>query len=96
MRAEYAATMKDVLLAAGKHSLTCFTLDDATNAQRKQVINMMACGPKPFFLEHLTMELRTENAANLQRVVAELQPAPTRIDLPAGSWFRAIEGRRND
>ncbi|RHY22795.1 hypothetical protein DYB32_009393 [Aphanomyces invadans] len=25
----------------------------------------MACGPKPFFLEHFTMELRRESAANL-------------------------------
>jgi hypothetical protein len=65
LQAEYAVTMNDVLLALGKHSLIYFTLDDATNLQRKQVINMMACGPKPFFLEHFTMELRKENAANL-------------------------------
>ncbi|CAK9207872.1 unnamed protein product [Sphagnum troendelagicum] len=65
MRAEYAITMNDVLLALSKHSLICFTLDNATNLQGKQVINMMACGPKPFFLEHFTMELRRESVANL-------------------------------
>jgi len=65
MRTEYAVTMNDVLLAFGKHSLICFTLDGATNLLGKQVINMMACGPKPFFLEHFTMELRTESATNL-------------------------------
>jgi hypothetical protein len=65
MRAEYAVTMNDVMFALSKHSLICFTLDSATNLQGKQVINMMACGPKPFFLEHFTMELRKENVANL-------------------------------
>ncbi len=58
MRVEYAVTMNDVLLALSKHSLICFTLDNATNLQGKQVINMMACGLKPFFLQHFTMELR--------------------------------------
>jgi hypothetical protein len=33
--------------------------------QRKQVINMMACGPKPFFLEHFKMELHRESVANM-------------------------------
>jgi peroxiredoxin family protein len=56
MRTEYAITMNDVSLALGKHSFICFTLDGATNLQGKQVINMMTCGPKPFFLEHFTME----------------------------------------
>jgi hypothetical protein len=65
MQAEYAITMNDVLLAFNKHSLICFTLDDATNLQGKQIINMMACGPKPFFLEHFTMELRRESTANV-------------------------------
>ncbi|SPR00518.1 unnamed protein product (mitochondrion) [Plasmodiophora brassicae] len=65
MRTEYALTMNDVLLHLAKHTLICFTLDGATNVQGKQVINMMACGPKPFFLEHFTMELRRESAANL-------------------------------
>jgi hypothetical protein len=57
--------MNDVLLALGKHSLICFTLDGATNLQGKQVINMMACGPKPFFLEHFMIEFRRESVANL-------------------------------
>jgi hypothetical protein len=57
--------MNDVLFALGQHSLICFTLDGATNVQAKQIINTMACGPKPFFLEHFTMELRKESAANL-------------------------------
>jgi hypothetical protein len=65
MRAEYAATMNNVLLALGKHSLISFTLDGATNVQGKHVINMMACGPKLFFLEHFTMELGRESKANL-------------------------------
>ncbi|ETV97590.1 hypothetical protein H310_09486 [Aphanomyces invadans] len=65
MRSEYALTMNDVLLALAKNTLICFTLDGATSVQGKQVINMMACEPKPFFLEHFTMELRRESAANL-------------------------------
>jgi hypothetical protein len=65
MQAEYVVTMNDVLLAFGKHSLICFKLDGATNLQGKQVINMLACGPKLFFLEHFTMELRRKSAANL-------------------------------
>jgi hypothetical protein len=65
MRAEYGVTMNDVLLTLGKHSLICFTLDGATNLQGKQVINMMACGLKLFFLEHFMMELCKKSAANL-------------------------------
>ena len=65
MLAEYGVTMNDVLLELGNLSLICFTLDGATNVQGKQVINMMACGPKPFFLEHFTMELRRDSADNL-------------------------------
>jgi hypothetical protein len=65
MRVEYAVTMNDVLFTLNKHSLIYFTLDSATNLQGKQVINMMACGPKPFFLEHFTMELHRESVANL-------------------------------
>ncbi len=57
--------MNNVLFVLGKHSLICFTLDGATNLQRKQVINMMACGPMPLFLKHFTMELHTKSAANL-------------------------------
>jgi len=65
VRAEYVVTMNDVLLTLGKHSLICFTLDGATNLMGKQVINMMAYGPKSFFLEHFTMELRKESVANM-------------------------------
>ncbi len=65
MRVEYVVTMNNVLLTLGKHSLIYFTLDSATNLQGKQIINMMACGPKLFFLEHFTMELRRESATNL-------------------------------
>ena len=65
MRNEYVETMNEVLVALGKHPLICFTLDGATNLQGKQVINMMACVPKAYFLEHFTMELRRESAANL-------------------------------
>jgi hypothetical protein len=72
MQVEYAVTMNDVLLALSKHSFIYFTLDGATNLQGKQVINMMACGPKLFFLEHFTMELRKESAANLLGEVAKL------------------------
>jgi hypothetical protein len=57
--------MNNVFLALGKHLLICFTLDGAINLQGKQVINMMACGPKSFFLEHFTMELCRESTANL-------------------------------
>jgi hypothetical protein len=63
MRAEYVNTMCDVLTVLGtKHQLICFKLDGATNLQGKQIINMI---PNAFFLEHFTMELRIESAANL-------------------------------
>lgn len=62
---EYNQTMNEVLLSIGKHPLICFTLDGATNLQGKQVINMMACVPKAYFLEHFTMQLRRESANNL-------------------------------
>ena len=57
--------MNEVLLSLGKHPLICFTLDGATNLQGKQIINMMACVPKAYFLEHFTMQLCRESAANL-------------------------------
>jgi hypothetical protein len=65
MMYEYTKTMNKVLLSLGKNPLICFTLDGATNLQGKQVINMMACVPKAFFLEHFTMQLRRESAGNL-------------------------------
>ena len=61
MRSEYVNTMSDVLTVLGKHQLICFTLDGATNLRGKQIINMMACVPNAFFLEHFTRE----SAANL-------------------------------
>ena len=65
MREEYKMVMNETMLEIRSMPLICFTLDGATNIQSKQVINMMACGPKAFFLEHFTMELRRESAANL-------------------------------
>jgi hypothetical protein len=98
MQAEYAATMNNVLLALRKHSLVCFTLDGALNVQVKQAINMMA------FLDLRNSSLSTSRWSSGERArpicwksgFAKLQAAPTRIDSPARSWFRAIEGRRND
>ena len=65
MRNEYVETMNEVLVALGKRPLICFTLDSATNLQGKQVINMMACVPKAYFLEHFSMELRRERAQQI-------------------------------
>lgn len=65
MRSEYVETMNEVLFALSRHPLICFTLDGATDVLGKQIINMMACVPKAYFLEHFTMELRRESAANL-------------------------------
>ena len=65
MMYEYTQTMNEVLLSLGKHPLICFTLDGPTNLQGKQIINMMACVPKAYFLEYFTMQLRRESAANL-------------------------------
>ncbi|CAM6070616.1 unnamed protein product [Sphagnum tenellum] len=65
MRAEYKTVMDEVLGVIRQQRLICFTLDGATDVQGKQVINMMACGPIAFFLEHFTMELRRESASNL-------------------------------
>ncbi|CAK9883250.1 unnamed protein product [Sphagnum jensenii] len=65
MRAEYKTVMDEVLGVIRQQRLICFTLDGATDVQGKQVINMMACGPIAFFLEHFIMELRRESASNL-------------------------------
>jgi hypothetical protein len=62
---EYKNVMAKVVCKLKQFSMICLTLDGATNVQGKQVINMMACGPIAFFLEHFTMELRRESAVNL-------------------------------
>jgi hypothetical protein len=97
--------MNDVLLVLGKQQLICLTLDGATNIQGKQVINMMACGPKAFFLEHFTMELRRESAANLLEKLMDCklrllgsirQPAPGCTLLRAGNVGRGGGARSNN
>jgi hypothetical protein len=50
------------------------TLDGATNAQGKQVINLMAFRPIAFVLEHFPMELRQESAVNLYEKLIECKP----------------------
>jgi hypothetical protein len=65
MRSEYIETMNEVLIVLGKQPLICFTLDDPTNLQGKQVINMMTCVTKVYFFVHFTMELQRESAVNL-------------------------------
>jgi hypothetical protein len=62
---EYSAIMHEVLRRITQWNLICITLDGATNVLGKQVINLMACGPLAFFLEHFNMELRRESAAHL-------------------------------
>lgn len=69
MRDEYVYVMNDVLLTLSKMPLICLTLDGATNVQDKQMINLMACSPIAMFLEHFTMELHRESAANLLKKV---------------------------
>ncbi len=65
MQLEYKNIMFEVMRSLKQLVMICLTLDGATNIQGKQVINMMACGPMGFFLEHFTMELRRESADNL-------------------------------
>jgi hypothetical protein len=102
MRAEYTTTMNDVLLALGKQPLICLTLDGATNIQGKQVINMTACGPKKaYFLEHFTMELRRESAANLLNKLMDcklcLLESMIRQPAPGFTLLRAVnDGRGAD
>ena len=100
MRAEYTTTMNDVLLVLGKQPLICLTLDGATNIQGKQVINMMACGPKAYFLEHFTMELCRESAANLLNKLMDCKLrllASIRQPAPGFTLLRAVnDGRGAD
>jgi hypothetical protein len=65
MQLEYKNIMFEVMRSLKQLVMICLTLDGATNIQGKQVINMMACGPMGFFLEHFTMELHRESADNL-------------------------------
>ncbi len=44
-----------------------------TNIMGKQVINVMACGPLPLFLEHIKFELRRETAANLREKILDVK-----------------------
>ena len=77
--------MNDIILELGKFSLIFFTLDGATNVQGKEVIFQLSCGPRPFFIELLSMELSRESTDNLLKKNAILQAADSRIDLRVGS-----------
>jgi hypothetical protein len=65
MQLEYKNIMFEVMRSLKQLVMICLTLDGGTNIQGKQVINMMACSPMAFFLEHFTMELCRESADNL-------------------------------
>ncbi len=65
MQLKYKNIMFEVMRSLKQLVMICLTLDGAINIQGKQVINMMACGPMGFFLEHFTMELRRESVDNL-------------------------------
>ena len=49
------------------------SIDGMTNIMGKQVLNAMAMGPLPFFLEHFTMDLRRETAVNLREKVLDVK-----------------------
>ncbi len=65
LRLEYTNIMAEVVRNLKQFVMICLTLDGATNIQGKQIINMMACGPMAFFLEHFYMDLRRESDKNL-------------------------------
>ena len=62
---EYTWTQNDTIREIATFQTICLTLDGATNKAGKQVLNVMACGPKAYFLEHFTMDLQRESAVNL-------------------------------
>jgi hypothetical protein len=62
---EYTNIMAEVVRNLKQFVMICLTLDGATNVEGKQIINLMACRPMAFFLEHFSMELRRESAENL-------------------------------
>ncbi|CAK9230824.1 unnamed protein product [Sphagnum troendelagicum] len=57
--------MAEVVRNLKQFIMICLTLDGATNVHGKQIINMMACGPMAFFLEHFSMDLCRESVENL-------------------------------
>ncbi len=61
---------------------------------------MMACGPKAYFLEHFTMELRRESAANLLNKLMDCKLrllASIRQPAPGFTLLRAVnDGRGAD
>ncbi len=65
LRLEYTNIMAKVVRNLKQFIMICLTLDGTTNVQGKQIINLMACGPMAFFLEHFSMELRRKSAKNL-------------------------------
>ncbi len=71
MRLEYTNIMAEVVRNLKQFVMICLTLDGTTNVQGKQIINMMACEPMAFFLEHFSMELRRESAENLYEKVID-------------------------
>jgi hypothetical protein len=65
LRLEYTNIMAEVVRNLKQFVMICLTLDGATNVEGKQIINLMACRPMAFFLEHFSMELRRESVENL-------------------------------
>ena len=67
----YGDVMVSTFEQIRKTQSICMTLDGATNVMGKQVLNLMACCPKAWFLQHFTMELRRESADELLLKVIE-------------------------
>ena len=62
---EYERVQVDASRAVMKFPVFCFTLDGATSKAGKQVLNVLACGPMAYFIEHFDMNLQRESSKNL-------------------------------
>lgn len=64
---EYKNVMAEVMHNLEQSVMIYLALDGAMNVQGKQIINMMACRPMAFFLEHFSMKLCQKSVGNLYK-----------------------------
>lgn len=79
---EYEVVQTAAMDAVSLMPAICLTIDGTTLRTGAPVLNVMACGPAPIFLEHIYMGTNTESAANL---LAKLISVKRRIDEYAGA-----------
>ena len=60
MNSEYESIMNEIRKKKSDWTSVTITMNGATNVNHESVINVMACGPMPFFLEHVHIDIKKE------------------------------------